>query len=191
MIKSELRKIYLTKQKSFSTDERNKLSKQIADNFFEHFTLAKTKNLHIFLSIEKNSEVETKFIYEKIWQDFPHVCTFVPRVYDDKLQNLQFTENTQLSLNKWQIYEPIGDEFFDENLFDIVIVPLLCFDKNGFRVGYGKGFYDKFLSQCRKDCLKIGVSFFEPITEISDVNEFDVKLDFVVTPTATKKIQAK
>ncbi|MCU0239778.1 MAG: 5-formyltetrahydrofolate cyclo-ligase, partial [Pyrinomonadaceae bacterium] len=162
MIKSELRKIYLTKQKSFSTDERNKLSKQIADNFFEHFTLANTKNLHIFLSIEKNSEVETKFIYEKIWQDFPQVHTFVPRVYDDKLQHLQFNENTQLSLNKWQIYEPVGYDFFDENLFDIAIVPLLCFDENGFRVGYGKGFYDKFLSQCRKDCLKIGVSFFEP-----------------------------
>ncbi len=182
MFKSELRKIYLTKQKSLLADERNILSKQIADNFFKHFTLANVQNLHIFLPIAKNNEVETKFIYDKIWRDFSHIRTFVPRVCGNKLQHLQFTANTQLTQNNWQIYEPIGDKLFAENLFDVVIIPLLCFDKYGNRIGYGKGFYDNFLGKCRKDCLKIGVSYFEPIAEIVDTNEFDVKLDFVVTP---------
>jgi 5-formyltetrahydrofolate cyclo-ligase len=58
----------------------------------------------------------------------------------------------------------------------------LCFDLRGFRVGYGKGFYDRFLKKCRADCKKIGLSFFEPVKEISDIEEFDVALNFAVTP---------
>jgi 5-formyltetrahydrofolate cyclo-ligase len=65
---------------------------------------------------------------------------------------------------------------------DAIIVPLLCFDARGFRVGYGKGFYDKFLSECRTDCLKIGFSYFAPVAEISDAQDFDVKLDYCITP---------
>ena len=67
---------------------------------------------------------------------------------------------------------------------DLVIVPLLCFDKKGNRVGYGKGYYDRFLKQCRKDCIKIGFSYFDPIDQVEDINKFDVKLDYGITPDA-------
>jgi len=63
-----------------------------------------------------------------------------------------------------------------------VLVPLLSFDKKGFRVGYGKGFYDRFLMQCKSDCIKIGLSYFDPIDVIDDADEFDVPLDFCITP---------
>ena len=66
---------------------------------------------------------------------------------------------------------------------NMIFVPLLSFDKNGYRVGYGKGFYDRYLSQCRGDCLKIGFSYFEPLDAIDDTNEFDVPLNLCVTPT--------
>jgi 5-formyltetrahydrofolate cyclo-ligase len=49
-------------------------------------------------------------------------------------------------------------------------------------VGYGKGFYDRFLSDCRPHCIKIGLSFFEPEIDIVDVLESDIKLDYCVTP---------
>lgn len=182
MLKSELRKIYIAKQKSLSVENKNNLSQKIADNFFGNFSLENVQNLHIFISITQNVEIATNFIYEKIWREFSQIRTFVPRVCGNELQHLQFTEKTELIKNSWQIFEPIGDEIFNEKLFDLVIIPLLCFDKKGFRVGYGKGFYDKFLSKCRKDCKKIGVSYFEPIDKISDVNEFDIKMDFVVSP---------
>ena len=64
----------------------------------------------------------------------------------------------------------------------MVLVPLLAFDSKGYRVGYGKGFYDRFLKQCRNDCVKIGLSYFEPIDAINDAGEFDVPLDFCITP---------
>ena len=66
----------------------------------------------------------------------------------------------------------------------MVFVPLLAFDKKGHRVGYGKGFYDKFLSECKPDAIKIGLSFFEPEELITDVFESDVKLDYCVTPNS-------
>ena len=63
---------------------------------------------------------------------------------------------------------------------DVVLVPLLCSDGQGYRVGYGKGFYDRFLVKCRPDCRKIGLSYFPPVDRIEDVTESDVKMDEVV-----------
>ena len=69
----------------------------------------------------------------------------------------------------------------DSNI-DVVFVPLLAFDKLGHRVGYGKGFYDKFLRGCRPKIIKIGLSFFEIEKPIEDTHLNDVNLDYCVTP---------
>ena len=66
-----------------------------------------------------------------------------------------------------------------------MIVPLLCFDARGHRVGYGKGYYDRFLQKCRPDCIKAGLSFFPPVKKIDDIHVADVQLDLVVTPNET------
>ena len=184
MTKSELRKIYLEKQKSLSDVERKEKSLQIADQFFENFSLESLRFLHVFLTIEKNREIETSFIYKRLWQDFLKVTTLVARVDFQTLmlENLKFTRDTKLVANKWEILEPTKGDVINTERVDAIFVPLLCFDERGFRVGYGMGFYDKFLSQCRADCIKIGLSYFAPIAEISDVRSFDVQLDFCITP---------
>lgn len=88
----------------------------------------------------------------------------------------------ELALSDWQIHEPSHNETIASNEIDLVIVPLLAFDERGYRVGYGRGFYDRFLAQCRPDAQKIGLSYFPPVERIDDVNEFDIKLDSCVTP---------
>ena len=76
-----------------------------------------------------------------------------------------------------------GIEITPEKL-DVIFIPLLGFDKQGNRVGYGKGYYDRFLHQCKPEALKIGLSFFEAETTlIQDTTEHDVPLDVCVTPT--------
>ena len=184
MMKARLRKIYLEKQKSLSDAERNERSRQIADGFFKNFNLADIRFLHVFLPIEKNREIETTFIYKRLWQNFPKITTVTSRVdfQTMTLENLRFGADTKLVRNRWHILEPTEGELIETEKIDAVLVPLLCFDASGFRVGYGKGFYDNFLSECRQDCLKIGLSYFAPVKEISDTQSFDVKLDFCVTP---------
>ncbi len=184
MIKSELRKIYLLKQKSLSNEERNEKSLKITKCFFKKFDLEDISFLHVFLSIEKNREIDTNAIITRLWRDFPEISTIVSRIDFETmlLENLKYNAETKLVKNKWDIDEPTGAELIEIEKIDVVLVPLLTFDEKGYRVGYGKGFYDKFLSQCRKNVLKIGLSYFAPIAEISDVNEFDVKLDFCLTP---------
>ncbi len=184
MTKSEIRKTHLAAQKSFTTDERNEKSEQIASNFFQKFDLSKINCLHCFIAIEKFGEIDTALIYKRIWRDFPHIRTLVPRVNFEtgELENVRFTANSLLKENIWQIREPIDGEVIAAKNIDLVLVPLSGFDEKGFRAGYGKGFYDKFLINCRADCLKIGLNYFAPIEEIADIQNFDVKLDFCVTP---------
>ncbi len=108
----------------------------------------------------------------------------VPRVnfQTNAIENVKFTSETKLVKNVWDIDEPAQSGSVESWKIDAVLVPLLCFDARGFRVGYGKGFYDRFLKDCRADCLKIGLSFFAPVAEIADARDFDVKLDFCITP---------
>lgn len=184
MLKKELRKIYLARQRSLSAEERKRKSREIAEKFFENFDLSEIRFLHCFLPIEKFNEIDTKPIFHKIWRDCSKTETLVPRVdfKANEIENLKFTRETELVQNQWLIHEPTHDELVETEKIDLVLVPLLCFDLRGFRTGYGKGFYDRLLSKCRKDCLKIGLSYFAPVEKISDADELDVSLDFYVTP---------
>ena len=184
MFKTELRKFYLQKQKQLSLFDSKIKSGQITDLIFQNFDLNKISFLHCFLPIEKFNEIDTNLIFRKIWREFPQIKTLVPRVNFQvgNIDNLKFAPETELVKNAWEIFEPTHDATIETEKIDLVLVPLLCFNARGFRVGYGRGFYDKFLKSCRADCLKIGLSYFEPVAEIADVQEFDVRLDFCVTP---------
>ena len=76
---------------------------------------------------------------------------------------------------------------FHTSLIEIIIVPLLVFDKSGHRVGYGGGYYDRFMNDIKNDVIKVGLSLFDPVDKISDINEKDIPLNFVVTPSRTYK----
>lgn len=183
MTKTELRKIYLAKQRSLSQEDRAEKSRQISDRFFNNFSLDNIKFLHCFIAIEKFNEIDTTLIFQRLWREFPEITTVVPRV-DFKigeLQNLRFSPDTALVKNIWDIQEPSHNEYVETEKIDLVLAPLICFDEAGRRVGYGKGFYDRLLKQCRDDCVKIGLSFFPPVEEIEDANELDIPLDYCVT----------
>jgi len=91
-------------------------------------------------------------------------------------------EETDFVVNAYGIAEPINGEWITPEEIDLVFVPFLACDEKGYRVGYGKGFYDRFLASCRPDILKIGFSYFEPVEHISDINQFDVPLNICITP---------
>ncbi len=185
MIKSQLRKYYLSKRKAISAEEIVIKSQQITDLFFQNFDLLKVKNIHIFLPIIKHNEINTWLIIRMLQQKFPKIAILIPKIIPEnfEIENFPFDEK-KLIVNPWGILEPLGEnqDKIESKKIDLVIIPLLIFDKNGNRVGYGKGFYDRFLQQCNSKTLKIGVCLEEPIEMIEDVNEFDIKMDFCITP---------
>lgn len=186
MTKSELRKIYLSRQKALSPAEREAKSRAIADLFFRNTDLSNTRFLHCFIAIQKFNEIDTSIIFERLWVEQPEITTAVPRVVfaTGEMDNLVFSPETETIQNAWNIHEPTHNEYVLTREIDIVLVPGLVFDRNGHRVGYGKGFYDRFLAKCRPDCLKIGLSYFAPVEKISDAWDGDVRLDTLITPTS-------
>ncbi|MEP6704187.1 MAG: 5-formyltetrahydrofolate cyclo-ligase, partial [Acidobacteriota bacterium] len=141
MTKAELRQKYLAKQTAFSQRDRAAKSRAISDLFFDTADLSNIKNLHLFLPIEKFNEVDTHLLAERVWKEFPHIRTLVPRVdfETNDLLSLELTPETKLEKNAWEIEEPPGHEVVDAEAIDIVLIPGVCFDLEGHRVGYGKG----------------------------------------------------
>ena len=191
MTKAQLRKIYLAKRQMSEYADREIASAHIASNFFHNFDLSNVKVLHCFIHIERFGEVDTRPIFQDVWSKFPEIQTVVPRIdhETEELESLKYGHDTELVHNRWQIGEPAHNDRVEPAEIDMVLVPLLCFDRRGHRVGYGKGYYDRFLSKCRPDCQKIGLSMFEPVDEISDAHAGDVTLDFAITPTQTIRFE--
>jgi 5-formyltetrahydrofolate cyclo-ligase len=183
MTKQEARKIYLQKRLDLSEGEYQQLNLQLYHQFFTQLDLSFIKCIHIFLPIESKREPDTWPIIERIRREFPHIRISIPKVVSDELENIYFEGVHQLKKNKWGILEPQQGMPTPTEEIDMVMVPLLAFDEKGNRVGYGKGFYDKFLVQCRLDCKKTGLSLFQPIERIGDVGSHDLRLTNCLTPS--------
>jgi 5-formyltetrahydrofolate cyclo-ligase len=184
MTKQQLRKIFLQKRLALTDQEYSSYNAQICDLFFSLIDLSSVKVLHTFLPILKNKEPNTWLIIERLKKDFPHIKIAIPRANDDNtLSSYYLNDDCVLEENKWGIAEPTNGTLTNPKDIDLVIVPLLVFDKKGNRVGYGKGFYDRFLKTCREDCIKAGVSFFEAVETIEDYDEHDVYLTDCITPS--------
>jgi 5-formyltetrahydrofolate cyclo-ligase len=184
MTKTELRKIYLDERLSLSDKEYERMNLGICENFFSHVDLSRVNVIHTFIPMEKTKEPDTWLIIERIQEEFPHIRISLPRinVKTIEIDNFFFETHKQLKTNPWGILEPqYGDATRTQDI-NMVLVPMLIGDQHGHRVGYGKGFYDKFLSTCREDCISVGLCFFEPIETIEDINTLDIPLKYCVTP---------
>lgn len=181
MTKSEIRKLYFEKRKTLSQDEVFLLSEKIFENFMSYFKPVSGQKIHIFLPIEKFNEIRTDFFIEKFFKG--NIRVFVPKVINGNLISVEIFHDSQFTQNSWGISEPLSNEDSGEKEFDFVITPLLYCDHQGNRVGYGKGFYDRFFSKLDKRVKKIGINYFNPLEVIDDVDSFDIALDYLVTPT--------
>jgi len=181
MNKQELRKLYREKRQLLSEEEVEKTSTEVAHSFFKNIDLSNIENVHLFLPISHHKEFNTFIIVNEIWKKHPSIQLLVPKVEGDSLKTHIYEFDTVLEKNALGIPEPKDSPEVLHDEIDLVIIPLLTFDKKGNRIGYGKGYYDKFLSSCRADVIKVGLSFFEP-EEALPTDPFDVPLNFCVTP---------
>ena len=181
MDKFNARKKYRQLRGELSNNEILDLSVKIANNSL-NLDIWEYKNYHIFLSIEKNNEVDTNPILNILTAKEKKIIISKSNFEDLSMTNYILDDDVVLELNKYGIPEPKNGQKIKISSIEVVFIPLLCFDKKGNRVGYGKGFYDRFLSKCKNDLLKIGLSFFTPENQIIKINSDDIPIDMCVTP---------
>lgn len=180
--KKALREHYKSLRVTLSAAQEKNLNEQLLSQF-QQFKWEGLGYVHIFLPIKKFKEPDTILLENWLRVSYPQIQLVISRsdLKTNMMDHYLWEKEHLLELNKWGIHEPKGGEAILPDQLDAVIIPLLAFDKAGNRVGYGKGFYDRFLSACRPDCLKIGLSFFEPVPEIKDTEPADIPLDYCIT----------
>lgn len=183
MIKKEARRIYKKKKEELSASEQLKWDDLLLIQF-QTVDWPQLTNVLSFYPILEMKEINSFILTDYLHFRNPSLQFFYPRTNFDShtMQAIHCTADTSFEENKYGIFEPVQGDAIDPRELDMIIVPLLAFDKRGYRVGYGKGFYDRFLKDCHQDCLIVGVSYFEPIDAIKDTDEFDVPLDLCITP---------
>ena len=186
MFKKEIRLKYKELRRSLSENQIEELSLAIANEVLLLPIWEKTY-FHIYLPIEEQKEVNTEYILHLLSGKDKEICISKSDFETLKMTTILLTDNTKIKKNNYNIPEPVDGIEVPSNKIEVVFIPLLAFDKKGNRVGYGKGFYDKFLAECHPITIKIGLSFFEPEELISDVTTSDIQLNYCVTPNKVFK----
>lgn len=181
MNKKEIRKKYKDLRSLLSAEELEEKSLAIANQLLKLAIWQKTY-YHLFLSIEKQKEINTEYILQILAGKDKEIVISKSDFETRRMNHFLLTDNTKIIKNDYGIPEPVDGLEVPVAKIDVVFVPLLAYDKNGHRVGYGKGFYDRFLSECKPTTIKIGLSFFEPEDLIEDVFESDIQLNYCITP---------
>jgi 5-formyltetrahydrofolate cyclo-ligase len=188
MDKKALRSKYKVLRQSLTQEEIEDKSLAIANQLLRMDAVPSLRLVwdklyyHLFLTIEEQKEINTEYILQILAGKDKEIviskCDFATL----GMTHFLLTDNTKIKKNSYNVPEPVDGLEVPDAKIDVVFVPLLAYDKQGNRVGYGKGFYDNFLSKCKPETIKIGLSFFPPEEKIEDVSANDVKLDFCVTP---------
>lgn len=181
MIKSALRKKYKTLRNELTSDQLDDFSLAIANQLLK-LPVWQKRYYHLFLTIAEQKEVDTEFILNILAGKDKDIILSKSNFEDHSLTHFLLTDNTILQKNAHNIPEPVDGIEVPSNKIEVVFVPLLAYDTNGNRIGYGKGFYDRFLADCNPAVIKIGLSFFPPEATSFEVNVNDIPLDFCVTP---------
>ncbi len=181
MHKKELRSKYKELRKQLSENDIEEMSLAISNQLLR-LSIWNKNYFHVFLPIVQQQEVDTELILHLLSGKDKEILISKSNFETREMTHFLLTDNTKINKNEYGIPEPVDGIEVPSKKVEVVFVPLLAFDKKGNRVGYGKGFYDKFLSECQAETIKIGLSFFEAEEQIEDVFESDIRLDYCVTP---------
>lgn len=181
MNKKELRQKYKQLRATLSLEQQEEKSLAIANKLLELSVWDKSY-FHIFLPILEMHEVDTEYILHLLSGKDKNIIISRSDFASREMTHFLLTDSTKIRKNQYNIPEPVDGIEIPDSKIEVVFVPLLVFDVEGNRVGYGKGFYDKFLAKCNPETIKIGLSFFAPEPVFSDIFENDVRLDYCVTP---------
>ena len=180
--KSEFRQAYLQLRKELSGEDVKDLSRKITEQVRSWLKGQESLNhFHLFFPIAKFNEVHTLYIQELLQGQGKTLYTAQVNREENRLDTLQLPSEITFFLDEWGIPVPQESVRVSSTQIQVVFVPLLAYDKFGHRLGYGKGFYDEFLSGLVQPVIKVGLSFFSPEEGLPSESH-DVPIDYCITP---------
>lgn len=179
MSKNEIREKY--KEIREKIDNKEELSARIADRVISSSEYINAKTICAYISF--GSEVNTSKIIENALKN--NKVVGVPAIYEGNMEFYKIDSIEELQIeNSFGIKEPkrVRTNFIENKAIDLVIVPGICFDLENNRIGFGKGYYDKYLSNRELNAIKMGICFEEQILKhtLIETNAYDVKMDKIV-----------
>ena len=181
MLKSEARNLLLKKRKLLTEADCIKLDDLLLIQF-QKLDWINVRCIGSFYPLEHQNEPNALLLIKYLKFIIPDLKVAYPKVNMGDMTMDFYEESDRTTQNKWGIQEPIPHHLLFPEALDAVMVPLIGFDVSGHRIGFGKGFYDKYFARCIHSPKRIGISYFEPIPNIEDTHEFDVPLTQCITP---------
>ena len=175
MDKKALRQSIKEKKRAMTQEEILAASRQLTQKFLETPQYHNAKTVYGYLPY--NQEVRTQELLQRALDDGKRVA--VPKIYGDEMRFVYLQDLTQVEKGYFGIPEPIADEPIGDDLTALVLMPGLAFDPEGHRIGYGGGFYDKFLS-AEPDHPTIALCYEFQVFPSLETEEFDIPVDVVI-----------
>jgi 5-formyltetrahydrofolate cyclo-ligase len=185
MNKSECRQYFLALRKNLSREEWQLRNEQILERVEKLCMKLSPGNGLLFYPIESKKEVDLRQLPERLYEKETGWTWSLPVMNDNQgLKTYSWVKEEPLVEAKFGVLEPkaIPERHVNGSALNLIIVPLVIADQNGNRVGYGKGFYDRFISSEASNALRVGVCIFPPIHEIADINPMDQRLHILICP---------
>lgn len=183
MTKSYLRTYYKQQRLLLDKPEQERRN-QLIEQHFKRISFNQPRRVFAFCAHQQQAEPDPVRLIDYLQQQFSPIQIAYPvtQSIPGWMEAVQPEQGSPFQLSKWGIPEPTSGEIWQPDTIDLVLVPMLIADKKGNRVGYGGGYYDRFLQRTKPDLLKVGICFFEPVESITDTAQFDVPLSCCITP---------
>ncbi|WP_138429485.1 5-formyltetrahydrofolate cyclo-ligase [Fodinibius saliphilus] len=177
--KEELRSRLLEARESITAKAFSHGSKHIIGSLKDKPAFLEADVIHCYVSMNSRGEVDTHHLLKELLNSDKDVIVPISNFADHTLSHIRLDSFDQLKENKWGVLEPDEGEEVSIDQVDLVVVPMVGGDECANRIGYGKGFYDRFLKDV--SALKIGLCFEQNIVPKLPVEEFDIPLDHIIT----------
>lgn len=162
------KRLFLDKETFFHNSEI------IFNKIINHSQYKKARIVGVYVSM--NNEVDTHHLIEYMLKD--HIVV-TPKVNGNNMDFFRIESFSDLKEGYFHVLEPITKEVVEPSDIDLMIVPMLAYDRNNHRVGYGKGYYDKYFSRGFKG-YKLGLAFSSQEVEKIENDAFDYALDEII-----------
>jgi 5-formyltetrahydrofolate cyclo-ligase len=181
MDKYSFRKKYKAQRTALTETAMEDMSLAISNRTLE-LPIWESTYYHVFLTISEKKEVNTEFLLHILQGRDKSIVVSKSNFSNHEMQHFLLQEHTPLAISDYGIPEPVEGLEVPVKQLDVIFVPLLTFDRNGNRLGYGKGFYDRFLKSCKKEAVFVGLSYFEA-EDFLPHQSSDIPLNYCVTPS--------